>query len=296
MKPSELQAHMPPPTLELTDRDFRRIVEIAREEAGLFLSESKRLMVQSRLSRRARASGQESIAAYLQTLSGADDGDADERGRLLSALTTNVTSFFREAHHFRCLEDRVLPLLAGAARSGEPVRIWSAGCSSGQEAYSIAMCVLATAPDIAALDFRILATDIDRHILAQARTGRYADTESAAIPVHIPASCYARDATGRMQVAPVIRNMVTFRELNLHGRWPMSAKFDVIFCRNVLIYFDVAHQRALWQRFHAQLKPDGWLFLGHSERIHPLEGTGFSADGITTYRSTGPWVRASERT
>ena len=288
--PAEDAARTDQPTSELTERHFRRIAAIAREDAGLLIFDTKRLMVQSRIGRRMRASGHASIDAYLDTLTRSTG--ARERRALVSVLTTNVTSFFREAHHFEKLEGDVLPTLGEAARAGERIRIWSAGCATGQEPYSIALSVLATAPELADLDIRILATDIDQTVLERARRGAFREADAASIPAHIPPAYYRHGAESGISLSPEVRNLVAFRELNLHGSWPMKAAFDAIFCRNVLIYFDAANQKALWQRFHAQLKPGGWLFLGHSERIHPLDRTGFSAEGITTYRRVGPWTSA----
>lgn len=268
----------------LSAAGFRQIAAIALEEAGLAIPEGKIALVQSRLSKRMRAIGIDAFESYVALVS--DRQNRDERRELVSVLTTNVSSFFRERHHFDVFAAQVLPPLAARlARRAGSVRIWSAGCSSGQEPYSIAMECLRAIPDAPEKDLLILATDIDPAILARASAGRYGAQEMSGVPDADRTRFFTRDDGGvHSVVKDPLRRLVRFRELNLHGAWPMRGKFDVIFCRNVVIYFDEAHQARLWPRFHAALSPGGFLFLGHSERIHPLDGSGFSSAGVTVYR------------
>jgi chemotaxis protein methyltransferase CheR len=270
----------------LSDHDFRLITRIALDEAGLAIPETKKALVQSRLSRHLRALGIGEFAEYIALVSLPEN--REERRELVSVLTTNVSSFFRERHHFDHFSQTVWPRIA--AKLGNrtaPARIWSAGCSSGQEPYSIAMECLRAMPDAASRDLLILASDIDPVILQRAAEGRYTQAEVSGIP--------ERDLRTHFTPAPdktsysandTLRRLVRFRELNLHSAWPMRGQFEAIFCRNVLIYFDEDHQRRLWPRFHDALVPGGFLFLGHSERIHPLEGSGFTSAGVTIYRKS----------
>ena len=272
-----------PGGLTLSDDGFRRIARIADEAAGLSIPDSKKALVQSRLSKRMRAIGMTDFSRYLELVSSPDN--REERRELVSALTTNVSSFFREKHHFEHLAKRLIPLFREKLARREPVRIWSAGCSSGQEPYCIAMECLRAMPDAAGKDLLILATDIDPAILRRATDGVYTQSEIAGIEPEDQKRFLSRTPGGDgFAVNDTLRRLVRFRELNLHAPWPMRGQFDAIFCRNVVIYFDEAHQRKLWPRFHAALAPSGTFYLGHSERIHPLEGSGFANAGVTIYR------------
>ena len=268
----------------LSDDAFHRITRIALEDAGLSIPASKKALVQSRLSRRMRALGVSDFSAYIAIVSRPDN--SEERRELVSVLTTNVSSFFRERHHFDFFSQTVLPTVEAklASRSG-PVRIWSAGCSSGQEPYSLAMECLRRIPNAADRDLLILGTDIDPVVLQRARTGQYSQSEVSGIPENDLRQHFISDSVhGSHRVNEGLRRLIRFRELNLHAKWPMRGQFEAIFCRNVVIYFDEEHQRKLWPRFHMALVPGGYLFLGHSERIHPIEGSGFTSAGVTIYR------------
>lgn len=273
--------------------EFSVLSRIAAEEAGLHLPQEKATMVISRVARRLRHLQLPDLASYCRLVSG-EDGQ-DERKELIRVLTTNVTKFYREDHHFDFLQSQVLPRLATQARQGNRVRIWSAGCSSGEEPYSIAMAVLDTIPDAAKYDIRILATDIDCLTLDRARRGVYEADTLGALPARyrdLFLSKTADGTPGACQVASDLRDLVVFRELNLIRPWPMRGTFDVIFCRNVVIYFNQQTQDALWPRFAAMLTPGGHLILGHSERIdtqlHPM----FSTVSTTTYQRGGTDVDA----
>lgn len=269
----------------LTMADFRQIAAILHDDAGISLSESKAALVYARLAKRLRALGLASFRDYCALVSG---GNAvDERQKLVAALTTNVTKFFREKHHFDHLQRTVLPALIDRARKGGQVRIWSAGCSNGQEAYSAALVILQMMPEVLDRDFKILATDIDPNMIAEGRAGLYGDVAVEDVPAELRNRWLRKVRDGselKWQVPDEARELVSFRELNLFARWPMKRPFDVIFCRNVAIYFDKEKQSGLWSRFAGALVPNGYLYIGHSERIAGPATSIFVNDGITTWR------------
>lgn len=274
----------------MSDADFEAFARIVRAETGIVLTEAKRSLLVSRLARRLRKLGLEGFASYRRLLESPDAGT--ERRALISAITTNVTSFFREPRHFETLAGLV-PGFAARARNGERIRIWSAGCSTGQEPYSIAMVLLDQWPDAARFDVRILATDIDPEAVQQARDGVYdARLVTADAPAALRRQVGRGPAPGTIAIAEAPRKLIRFEELNLLGAWPFRGSFDVIFCRNVVIYFDGTTRRHLWQRFAERLHPDGWLFVGHSERIDPGLEALLAPSGITQYRRTAAPVGA----
>jgi chemotaxis protein methyltransferase CheR len=268
---------------DLSPKEFGRIARIIRDEAGIHLGDAKTSLVYSRLVKRLRAVGLQSFAAYCDLVCSAD-GTAELK-RMVEALTTNYTFFLREPHHFEHLRREVLPgLLAGAAQ-GRRVRIWSAGCSMGHETYSIALSLLAVAPDAARHDVKILATDIDRNVLATARAGLYDEATLAVLPpAERQLGFLPPNADGFSQARPELRGLVTFRELNLLDDWPMNGQFDIVFFRNVAIYFDQPLRESLWARMAEHIKPGGWLYAGHSERITGGAAKLFSHEATTTYR------------
>ena len=224
-----------------TDEDFRQISAMLHADAGIALPESKATLVYSRLAKRLRALGLSSFRDYCSLLG--DSSGAGERQTMMAALTTNVTRFFREPHHFDHLESQVLPKLLERAKAGGRVRIWSAGSSNGQEAYSIALTILTMMPDAADRDVRILACDIDPNMVAQGRAGVYSEEMVAPIPLAVRKRWLTPLAGGKTWgVCEQMRQMVAFRELNLIGAWPMKGPFDVIFCRNTVIYFEESTQ------------------------------------------------------
>ena len=269
----------------LDEAAFGRVVRLASAEAGLMIAPSKTALVRSRLMRRLRALRITSFRDYLDFVE-SEEG-RDEIRQMISVLTTNVSHFYRERHHFDMLREEILPDLVRRAAHGGSVRIWSAGCSSGQEPYSIAMEVLRLAPRAARHDVRILATDIDPAILQTAREAIYCEEAIQGVPEHERTSFFENLPDGRYRVRQELRELVTFRELNLIAAWPMKRQFDVIFCRNVVIYFHESTQRKLWPRFHAALAPEGTMFVGHSERIHELPGLHLRNVGVTAYRRDG---------
>lgn len=279
----------PGPSGHPLDRDsFRRIAQIAHGEAGLAIAEGKAAMVKTRLARRLRGLKLDSYRDYCDFVE--SPAGAGERREMISALTTNVSHFFREAHHFERLKTEVLPPLLQNLRQGGSVRIWSAGCSNGQEPYSVAMTLAQADGFSPAGDLRILATDIDPVVVDRARRGLYDGRLMDGLPAGFRDRYFERfeplDAKGedRWQIAPELRAMIRFNELNLLHDWPMKRRFDVIFCRNVVIYFDADTQNRLWPRFFDRLKPGGWLFLGHSERVSETCAHLFANAGVTAYR------------
>lgn len=272
----------------LTVEDFRAIAAMLHADAGIALPEAKATLVYSRLAKRLRALGLRSFREYRALVAGSDG--SGERRQMLAALTTNVTRFFREPHHFEHLRAHVLPRLLDGARRGGRVRLWSAACSTGQEPYSLALSILSLVPDAAALDVKVLATDIDPVVLTQARAGIYTDACVAAIPAELRQRWFVRAHDGGWCVADDVRRLVAFRELNLIGTWPMRGRFQAIMCRNVVIYFEEETQAAVWKRFTPLLEPGGHLYIGHSERLTGVAAPHFESAGITTYRR-----RAEER-
>jgi chemotaxis protein methyltransferase CheR len=263
----------------LTDKDFRGIVARIEQASGIVLAASKRDLVYGRLAPRLRKLGCQSFSAYLRHLD-SPDGEAEQTS-LVNAITTNLTGFFREQHHFNALAREVLPALkhGNAARR---LRIWSAGCSSGQEPYTIAMVLKQTIADLARWDALVLATDIDSDMVAHAAAGIYDEEAGKTIP---PAyrKYITETGDGRIAMDDRLKALIRFRRLNLIGDWPMQGPFDVIFCRNVVIYFDKDTQRVLFDRFADMLRPEGWLFIGHSESLHRVSDR-FALIGQTSYR------------
>lgn len=270
-----------PETDAISDKNFQIIVGIAKSYAGIALSEKKKSLVYSRISRRVRQEGFGSFDAYCAFL--VSDAGVDERQHLVSALTTNVTSFYREKHHFAYLEHLLRQKFYRRIERGEELRIWSAACSSGEEAYSIAMTVMKCLSIIPDLRAKILATDIDADILNQARAGQYASGEAEAL-FEEGGQAFCRLEGDRVVMSEKLRNMIRFRRLNLVEPWPFSSRFHAIFCRNVAIYFDRETQDRLWRNLAERIFPGGELYLGHSERIAHPERFGLESIGYNAYR------------
>jgi chemotaxis protein methyltransferase CheR len=266
--------------IPFSDADFHTIADLAMRDFGLHLTLAKRDLVYSRLLKRLRGLGLDSFTDYCNLLT-SPQGEA-ERTAMLSALTTNVTHFFREDHHFKLLREVALPPLIKLAREGGRVRIWSAGCSAGQEPYSLAFTVLGLCPEAAKLNLRILATDVDTEILAKAERGTYPEEERKAVPEALRR--FIEPAQGGFAIGPAARELITFGKLNLIENWPISGPFQVIFCRNVAIYFDKATQARLWARFGDLMSPEGHLCIGHSERVAGPAEQMFRTVGVTAYQ------------
>ena len=269
----------------LTRDEFRQICAMLLEDTGIYLSDAKATLVYSRLAKRLRALGLEKFRDYCALVS--SERGVDERQKMLAALTTNVTGFFREPHHFEHLKMHVLSRRAAAVRAGARFRIWSAACSDGREPYSIAMTILSVIPEAAELDVRVLATDIDPNMVAAGIAGAYDEEGVRDVPQDLRRRWLRPVAEGgvrRFAVAPELASLVVFRELNLLGPWPIKGQFDAIFCRNVVIYFEEQTQRTVMSRFVPALAAEGRLYIGHSERISGPAASDLESDGITTYR------------
>ena len=268
----------------LTSTDFQQIAAMLHSDSGIYLPESRAALVYSRLAKRVRSLGLESFRDYCALVARADG--LGERQRMLAALTTNITHFFREPHHFEHLRTKVLPPLLEGLSRGARVRIWSAGCSSGEEPFSIALTILSVIPNAAAFDVKVLATDIDPVMIERGKQAVYSEAGIANVPPDLKYRYFTRtlkDGEKTWTATEPLRKLVAFRELNLNAPWPMKGRFQVIFCRNVVIYFDEATQRSICRRFIPLLTTNGWLYLGHSERIVGDAASAFSSEGITTY-------------
>lgn len=267
---------------QLGAREFAAIAAILQSEARIALSEAKTTLVQSRLARRLRAHGLASYADYVALV----ERDPEERGRMVVALTTNHTHFFREPHHFDHLRNVVMPELQQRARQ-RPIRIWSAGCSSGEEVYTIAMCLLGhdrtSASWVRGADLRLLATDISPPMVAAVTRAWYPENAVAGIPEPYRSQWLVPEQDG-FAIASMARDLVTANVLNLFEPWPLKAQYDAIFCRNVMIYFDDAAKAELEARLVDQLAPGGHLYIGHSERLIGAAAARMKSCGHTIYR------------
>ncbi|WOI31373.1 protein-glutamate O-methyltransferase (plasmid) [Tritonibacter scottomollicae] len=268
----------------LSDQDFEAVAQFAYKHFGLAMSPSKKPLVSSRLSRKLRKQNITDFKEYLKRL---DGQNADhERSELLSLLTTNVTQFFREPHHFETLRQDVLPPLIERAKKGGRVRIWSAGCSIGQEPYTIAAILHDLCPDADRYDIKILGTDIDPVVVRSAEEAQYPLEDFEGIPQQYKMQLEPGNKPETGRVPQHLRKLVTYGVLNLIQPFPFKGKFDAIFCRNVAIYFDNQTQQKVWQAFQRTLTPGGYLFIGHSERMSGPAAQYMKTVGITTYVNT----------
>lgn len=269
--------------IQLSNCDFQKISKIAKNDYGLNLEESKRPLVKSRLSKRIRILGLNNFTEYCNLI---EAKTAQERDDFVASLTTNVTHFYREKHHFDMLENVILPNLHDNSKKGRPIRIWSAGCSSGQEPYSIAGSILSALPDATRLDIEITATDLDPKILSKAQAGAYRSEDCRFPSDDHSKRIFSENSTNSkiIEVRPEVRSLVSFSRLNLIDIWPEKRFFDIIFCRNVAIYFDKVTQERLWIRFVDRLRSGGHLFIGHSERISGESLRSLTSVGITSYQ------------
>jgi chemotaxis protein methyltransferase CheR len=266
-----------------TDSDFQALRKLVKEMTGINLAESKRELVYGRVSRRLRALGLSSFGAYRQLL---ESGDGSELVAFCNALTTNLTSFFRESHHFDYVRDEFLAPRRAASRRSERIRIWSAACSSGEEPYSMAMTIAETIPDWQKWDIKILATDLDSDILARAQRGCYSAERVKGLHPKRLGRFFTETQEGTeraYQVVPELAKLITFKQINLMHDLPMSGPLDAIFCRNVVIYFDKDTQRGLFSRMAKLQRPDDLLLLGHSETLFKVSED-YTLIGKTIYR------------
>ncbi len=281
--------------LNMTETEFKAIVDIAYVEAGLVFPPEKASLVSTRIRKRVRSLGLSGFSDYIALVNSASG--EQERRTMISSLTTNVSKFFRENHHFEYLKTEILPELINRAKRGERIRLWSAGCSTGQEPYSLALTALSVDVNLDRYDIKILATDIDENVIKTGQSGFYPERSRAEISAHqltkflLP---FEKNQETGFILSDKVRNLVSFRELNLLKPWPFSGYFDVIFCRNVVIYFDQITQKKLWTRFEESLNENGWLFVGHSERFSEGSNTNFHLVGPTTYQLRTPKLNEEE--
>ena len=253
-----------------TGADFRFIRDLVAERTGIMLSENKRDLVYGRLSRRLRELNMSRFRDYCGLLQAGHD---EEMVNFVNAITTNLTSFFRENHHFDFLGKQLLPsLLQRKLENNDErrLRIWSAGCSTGEEPYSIAMVLKEVISDFSHWDVRILATDLDTKVLAKARSGIYEQSRVEGLSKSRLRKWIKKgrgENQGKVRLSPELQELITFKQLNLMDEWPMSGPFDFIFCRNVVIYFNKPTQQVLFDRYADLLDHQGYLFLGHSETM-----------------------------
>jgi chemotaxis protein methyltransferase CheR len=251
---------------ELSETDFIRIRDMIYSQTRIDLKGDKKALIQSRLNKRLRALGIPDYRAYLKYVK--NDESGRELVTLVDSLTTNLTYFFREPDHFDFIRDDVLDGVSEA--SGARLRFWSAGCSSGEEAYTLAIVLREKLPAIDIMDARILATDVSTRMLAAARDGIFNHDKFRDMPLELKQKYFspvARNNEKLFQAAPELKRLIRFNQLNLFEPWPMKIPFDVILCRNVMIYFDRKTQQELIDKFHKQLRPGGHLIVGHSESL-----------------------------
>lgn len=269
--------------LRLSDDEFEAIRTRVYGLAGISLSDAKRTMVVARLHRLVRTAGLSSFAAYIRHI---DEMGGSAQQDFINALTTNLTRFWREEHHFDHMLEEVGAMIARPPRHSldrrPRLRIWSAGCSTGQEPYSIALDLLARFPELKRWDLKVLATDVDTAVLARATRGVYPVSELAGLSPQ-RAALLESDGDTMVRASAAARAVVTFKPLNLIGPWPMRGTFDFVFCRNVTIYFDRETQAKVMARLADLVAPGGYLYLGHSETV--ASGGTFRLVGKTVYQS-----------
>lgn len=267
---------------EFTDAEFKRLREIVHARTGIALSEAKRELVYGRLARRLRKLKLASFAEYCLLVEG---GESAELQELTNAITTNLTSFFREGYHFEQLAQEALPQIESKRAATRRLRLWSAGCSTGEEPYSLSVVLREAAPRLAHWDVKLLATDIDSKVVATASEGVYAAERFKGVPNERVRNWFPQvpGRSGFYGASDELKSLITFKQLNLLDPWPMKGPFDVIFCRNVVIYFDKATQRRLFDRMAELQEPGGWLFIGHSENLLNVTRR-YKLVGRTVYR------------
>lgn len=272
--------------IPLSTSELGRIAAAMDNDAGIHITEEKTSLIHSRLIKRLRKLNLNSFKDYCDLVE--SPAGKLERQEMLMALTTNLTRFFREAHHFEHLIQEALPPLVERAKNGERIRIWSAGCSDGQEPYSIAAILLSLLPNANNYDIKILASDIDRKMVNHGRMGEYRANIMEKMPEKLRTKHFSAIETpqGKMyRASEDMKNLVAFRELNLNmNRWPMKGKFEIIFCRNVVIYFNEETKIKLWQQFESYLADPGYLYIGHSERITGPATKSFEYVTTTTHQ------------
>lgn len=278
------------PDLEssFSEKEFDYFAALVYEKSGIVLGRHKKNMMYTRLVRRVRDLRLPSFPAYCAYVQGPEG--PDEIGALINAMTTNLTRFFREDHHFDYLRSTIVPDCIARARSpgDRRFRVWSAGCSSGEEPYSIAITLQKAFPALRQWDARILATDLDTNMVARGAAGIYPRESVEELPAGLRNGQFepVSGQSDKLRVMPGLRDLITFKPLNLLQSWPISGPFDAIFCRNVMIYFDGPTKARLVQRLTELLRPGGWLLIGHSETLLDHQAQ-LKLVGRTIYRKGG---------
>ena len=269
---------------EFTRRDFDFLRKVSNSRTGIVVSDDKFDMFYSRLSRRVRQLGLKDFSEYCDLIS--NETEEREVLELVNALTTNLTAFFRENHHFEYLTHTLVPEFLQRNRESRRLRIWSAGCSTGEEPYSLSIALRESLPETGGWDVRILATDIDSAVLAKAADAIYPIERVAGVEQGRLRRWFQRGRgarSGMVRLKPEIKSLIEFHQLNLIQEWAMSEPMDAIFCRNVMIYFDKKTKAKLVERYANTLCDGGYLFIGHSESLFNLTDC-FELIGNTVYR------------
>ena len=273
---------------DFTQADFESLRTLVKDQSGITLGEAKRELVYGRVSRRLRALGLSAFADYRRMLAGPDG--AAEMIEFINAVTTNLTSFFRESHHFDFLRNEYLPARAADSKGSRRIRIWCSAASTGEEPYSITMSIIEALPDWDRWDIRVLATDLDTNVLQTCVEGVYGEDRVRGLPKSRLDRFF--DPVGergerKYKVKPELASMISFRQLNLMHPLPMKGPIDIVFCRNVIIYFDKETQRDLFKRVAPLQRPGDVLILGHSESLLKVSDA-WNLVGKTIYRKNGP--------
>lgn len=250
----------------MSDSDFDRVSELAYDYTGIVLGPQKKDMVYGRLARRLRELSLQRVVDYLPLI---ETEDKPEVSKFINAITTNLTSFFREQHHFDFLAKTVCPEWQKTNAASKKIRIWSAGCSTGEEPYSISM-TLRENFNLSGWDCKILATDLDSKVIEKGQQGIYGVDRIESLPVERKKQWFLHDRNHPdvVKVKPALQELIRFKRLNLLEDWPMKGGFDLIFCRNVVIYFNESTQAVLFDRYADMLKEGGYLIIGHSESLN----------------------------
>ncbi len=268
---------------EFTDRQFKKFQDLILEHTSITISDEKKELIYGRIARRLRKLRLGSFDEYFKLVE--YDG-SEEIENFVNAVTTNLTSFFREKHHFEHLKSEIIPRLLQHNHSSRKIRVWSAGCSTGEEPYSLAMTLMESISDIETWDVKILATDIDSEVLNTASTGVYREDRIEGLSKAQIKQWFKRGKgakAGYVRVAPELQQLISFKQLNLLKEWPFSGPFDVLFCRNVVIYFDKSTQKILFKKFANVVPSHGQMFIGHSETLHNVSED-FKLMGHTIYQ------------
>ncbi len=265
-----------------TQDDFNYIRKLVYDISGIQLSDAKQDMLYSRLARRLRVIQLGSFAEYCQYIK---ENYEQEITHTINAITTNLTHFFREEHHFDLMKQRIIPELEKNKPRGKCLRIWSAGCSTGEEPYSIAISLLNSLKHYSQWDAKILATDLDSNVIDKCKSGIYDKQRLEPVESQLARKWFKTntDNINQVIVSDQLKQLISFKRLNLMNNWPIKGPFDIIFCRNVLIYFDKPTQQKLYRRFYDLLAPEGYLFLGHSEQLGEFQKN-FTLLGKTSFK------------